>query len=152
MVFIVVSVAYRDLGVSTSGVGGRPRNEVYPQPQRCPWESQDCAFILYHSWDYALTFAQTNVLVDSDGHIRVTGLGVTSIPSPVPRAEVDRFFHGAAPELIEPRRFRLTSAGATTATDVYAFGVLTFEVSGGGTYIFKLLKMGLDLCRTSSFS
>jgi serine/threonine protein kinase len=82
-------------------------------------------------WDHALTFFQTNILVDADGRARVAGLGATSITSTVPREEVDTFFHGAAPELIEPQRFRLTSIGATAATDVYAFGVLAFEVSRG---------------------
>jgi hypothetical protein len=61
----------------------------------------------------------------------VGGLGAASIPSTGSHAEVDRFFHGAAPELIEPQRFRLANTGATAATDVYAFGVLAWEVSGG---------------------
>ena len=74
---------------------------------------------------------QTNILVDAGGRARVAGFGVTSIPSAAPRVEVDTFFHGAAPELIDPQRFRLTNARATAATDVYAFGVLAFEVSEG---------------------
>lgn len=48
----------------------------------------------------------------------------------MPGVDVDRFFHGAAPELVDPQRFRLTDTGATPASDVYAFGVLTWEVSG----------------------
>ena len=75
-------------------------------------------------------FFQTNILVDADGHARVAGLGATSVPSVVPRVDVDRFFPGAAPELIDPQRFRLTNTGATKASDMYAFGVLTWEVSG----------------------
>jgi hypothetical protein len=91
--------------------------------------------ILYRTWDHALTFIQINILVNADGHIRVAGLGAASIPSAVPRVEVDRFFHGAAPELIDPQRFRLTSTGVTTATDVYVFGVLAFEVSRGHVHL-----------------
>ena len=49
----------------------------------------------------------------------------------MPGVDIDRFFHGAAPELVDPQRFRLTDTGATTASDVYAFGVLAWEVSRG---------------------
>jgi len=74
-------------------------------------------------------FFQTNVLVDADGHTSLAGLGTASIPSIVPGTDVDRFFHGAAPELIDPQHFQLTNTGATDASDVYAFGVLAWEVS-----------------------
>lgn len=80
----------------------------------------------------ALTFAQTNILVDAGGRIRIAGLGVASIPSVAPPISVDRFFHGTAPELVNPQRFRLTNTGVTKATDMYAFGTLAWEVSGGG--------------------
>jgi hypothetical protein len=150
MFLIVMSAPNRNLGVSTPVVRDRAGSEVYPQPQRCPWEYQDCVPIL-STWDHALTFIQTNILVDADGHTRVAGLGATSIPSTTPRVEVDRFFHGAAPELIEPRRFRLTNTGATTASDVYAFGVLAFEVSREHVHVSNSqTKRDLDLCWTSS--
>ena len=51
------------------------------------------------------------------------------MPGISPR-HVDRFFPGAAPELIDPQRFRLTNTGATRASDIYAFGILAWEVSG----------------------
>ena len=75
------------------------------------------------------TFFQTNILVDARGHARIAGLGVASFLSAVPGVEIDRFFHGAAPELVDPRRFGLTDAGATETSDIYAFGVLAWEVS-----------------------
>ena len=77
----------------------------------------------------ALTFVQTNLLVDAGGHIRIAGLGAASIPF-TPAVDVDRFFYGAAPELVDPQRFQSTDAGVTTASDMYAFGVLAWEVSG----------------------
>ena len=119
----------RNFSISMSGVGDRSRGGVYPRPQRCPWEPQDGMHILYCIQDDALTVIQSNILVDADGRVHVAGLGATSIPPTALRVAVDTFFHGAAPELIDPRRFRLTNAGATAATDVYAFGVLAFEVS-----------------------
>ena len=78
---------------------------------------------------HPLIFFQSNVLVGADGRARVAGLGVASISSTVPEVDIDTFFHGAAPELVDPRRFRLANARATTASDVYAFGVLAYEVS-----------------------
>jgi len=80
--------------------------------------------------DTCAQFFQTNVLVDTDGHARVADLGIAPVPSAVPRVDVDRFFPGAAPELIDPQRFRLTDTGTTKASDIYAFGVLAREVSG----------------------
>jgi len=46
----------------------------------------------------------------------------------MPAMDIDRSFHGAAPELIDPRRWGVTDAGATMASDVYAFAVLAWEV------------------------
>lgn len=43
--------------------------------------------------------------------------------------DIDRFFYGAAPELADHERFGLTDTGVTKASDVYAFGVLAWEVS-----------------------
>ena len=78
-----------------------------------------------------LTFVQMNIFIDSCGRARIAGLGAALLPSTMPGVDIDRFFHGAAPELVDPQRFRLTDTGATTASDVYAFGVLAWEVSRG---------------------
>ena len=79
----------------------------------------------------ALTFIQTNILIDSGGHARIAGLGAALLPPAASGVDIDRFFHGAAPELVDPQRFRLPNTEPTTASDVYAFGVLAWEVSGG---------------------
>ena len=73
---------------------------------------------------------QENILFDADGRARVAGLGAASIPSAVPRVDANRLFPGAAPELIDPERFRSTNTEVTIAGDIYAFGVLTWEVNG----------------------
>ena len=85
------------------------------------------SFLHLHS-GHALTFVQTDILVDHDGHARVAGLGAALLPSAMPGVDIDRFFHGAAPELIEHQRLRSTNAEATKASDAYAFGVLALEV------------------------
>jgi len=56
---------------------------------------------------------------------------VALLPSGMAGVNTDRFFRGAAPELVDHERFGLTNTGATTASDVYAFGVLAWEVSVG---------------------
>jgi len=66
--------------------------------------------------------------VDGDGHVRISGLGAASVISIMPTADIDRSFHGVAPELIDPRRWGLSDIGATMASDVYAFAVLAWEV------------------------
>ena len=78
---------------------------------------------------HALIFLQANILADPDGYARVAGLGVALISSPMPGVDIDRFFHGAAPELVNRQRSESSNTGATKASDVYAFGVLSWEVS-----------------------
>jgi hypothetical protein len=73
--------------------------------------------------------SQTNVLVDDGGHARLGGLGAALTPPILPRMDIDRFFHGAAPELFGYRSLEPTDTGATKASDVYAFGALAYEVS-----------------------
>ena len=84
---------------------------------------------LFYLFSHTLISSQTNVLVDADEHVHIGGLGVALLPSYTPGVDNDRFFLGAAPELADPGRFGLTDTGATKSSDVYAFGVLAWEVS-----------------------
>ena len=87
-----------------------------------------CSFL--HSYSsHTLTLTQINILVDARGHARVAGLGSAFLLSAGPEVDIDRFFHGAAPELVDPQRFGSTDTGATKASDIYAFGVLAWEAS-----------------------
>jgi len=63
-----------------------------------------------------LMIFQTNVLVNGDGRVRIAGLGMASALSTMPAVDVYRFFHGVAPELIDPQRWGLHNAGATMAS------------------------------------
>ena len=83
----------------------------------------------YLRFSHALIFVQTNILVDAGGHVRIAGLGAASIPSVVSEVEVDWSFYGAAPELIDPQRFGLVGAEITKASDIYAFGIIAWQVS-----------------------
>lgn len=84
-----------------------------------------------------LILYQTNILVDSDKRARIGGLGAACVQSSTPAAEVDRFFHGAAPEVADPQRWGVTGTGLSTASDVYAFGVLSWQVS---TFLDPILR------------
>ena len=64
--------------------------------------------------------------MDSDGRAYIAGLATAF--TTVLDEDVDRSFPGAAPELIDARQWGFTDTGATTASDVYAFGVLAWEV------------------------
>ena len=72
---------------------------------------------------------QQNILVDADGCIRIAGLGAASILPAVSGVYIDRFFHGAAPELIDPQRFGFADVESTKASDIYAFGIIAWQVS-----------------------
>lgn len=78
---------------------------------------------------HALISIQQNILVDAVGHTRIAGLGAASMPSSLLTVDVDRGFYGAAPELIDPQRFGLVGTESTKASDVYAFGIIAWEVS-----------------------
>ena len=84
---------------------------------------------LHSSVRRALTFVQTNILVDVHGHARLAGLGVAFPLARMPGVDIDRLFRGIAPELAVPQRYGLTDTGTTKESDVYAFGVLAWEVS-----------------------
>ena len=78
--------------------------------------------------DCPLKSFQTNVLVDRDGRAHITGLATAFIPSMLD-GDVDRSFPGTAPELIDQSwSGGFAGTGATTASDVYAFGILAWEV------------------------
>ena len=95
-------------------------------------ESASCQtpiFSTHHT--LTLTFFQTNVLVDSDGTPRIAGLGSALIQSSGPVALSEGSFEltrCSAPELVNPDAFGLPGPQTTKASDMYAFGVLAYEV------------------------
>ncbi|KAF9793044.1 kinase-like domain-containing protein [Thelephora terrestris] len=76
-----------------------------------------------------------NVLVDTNDVARLGGLGssfAVSLPASWSDVESDsRLFSGIAPELIDPHAFGFADARATKATDMFAFGMLAWEVLAG---------------------
>ena len=65
-----------------------------------------------------------------DGRARIAGLGTAFIAPGVPIGAINQPFHGAlAPELIDPLRWGLTDPEPTTASDVFAFAFVAWEVS-----------------------
>jgi len=71
-------------------------------------------------------------MVDSSGVARLGGLGSAfslSLPASWSDIVAGQMFCGIAPELINPHAFGLVRARNTKATDVFAFGMLAWEVS-----------------------
>ena len=71
-------------------------------------------------------------MVDNDGAARLGGFGSVSSPSlPASWSDIGtkRLFYGIAPELVNPYAFGLAHARTTKATDMFAFGMLAWEVS-----------------------
>ena len=93
--------------------------------------SRWCVSLPRLHYDHALTLVQANILIDSDGHARVGGLGAAYISSFVAGVDVDGFFeaHGSAPELVYSRSLGSKSVRATKESDMHALGVLAYEVS-----------------------
>ena len=80
---------------------------------------------------HALTLYQANILIGADRRARIGGLGAACTQPSAPTVDVDRFFHGAAPEVADPQRWGVTDGGVSKASDIYGFGVLVWEVSIG---------------------
>ena len=80
-------------------------------------------------------FAQTNILIDSDFRPRLTDYGLVAImsdpntvdPSSTTSPSVGTVRY-TAPELFSPASFGLHSSNPTKKSDIYAFGVVTYQV------------------------
>ena len=80
--------------------------------------------------------AQTNILVDRDFHPRLTDYGLTArLPDPMtvdPGGMASPFVNTVrymAPELLDPSSFGLKNSNTTKKSDIYAFGMVTYQVS-----------------------
>lgn len=81
--------------------------------------------------DYALTCLdlQSNVIIDDDGLVSLTGLGTPYSSRPVRKVLPCTAVGFMAPESLDSDDHESTKPEATPAMDVYAFGSLCFEVS-----------------------
>ena len=89
-----------------------------------------------HSYRPPLTIPQTNILIDSNFRPRLTDYGFVAIiadPNIVdPGSTSDAVICSpryTAPELLNPSGFGLTNSNPTKKSDIYAFGVATYQVS-----------------------
>jgi len=107
--------------------------ELHAQLGHHAWEHQDGMSSLFLLRRYGpLTLFKRNVSVDGNGVARLGGLGSAfslSLPASWSDAGAERLFCGIAPELINPQAFGLVHARTTKVTDMFAFGMLAWEVS-----------------------
>lgn len=87
-------------------------------------------FRVYHMFTF--TCLQTNVLIGSEDTPRIAGLGSALVnwqPSPVAWSdESHELTRCSAPELVNPGAFGLAGLHPTKASDIYALGVLAYQV------------------------
>lgn len=74
--------------------------------------------------------SQTNVLVDSEDTPRIGGLGSVFVETSSLFWSEDpyQFTRCSAPELVNPEAFGLCKAQVTKASDIFAFGMLAYQV------------------------
>ncbi|KAF9784464.1 kinase-like domain-containing protein [Thelephora terrestris] len=90
---------------------------------------------LYHIHDLGIVHGSirgTNIRVDDHGTARIAGFASATLPNIISE-DVDEFVESrwCSPELLDPDGFGLTRAKGTRASDMYAFGMLAYEIFSG---------------------
>lgn len=131
--------------------------EPHSQPGHCPWKLSDGMPYIYSAHSHQIIHvrptSQTNILVDKDGTPRIASLESAYIlPHPTAlvvedsKAVTDRIFRSLAPEFSGPGLSSDTAdhTHSTKASDMYAFGVMAFEVRTGSFVWYSLGSLTRD--------
>ena len=103
---------------------------------------------------------QTNIVIDANFHARLTDYGLTAIvsdPNTVepgsttsPSVGTVRYM---SPELLNPGGFEMSDSNPTKESDIYAFGVVTYQVSVTYRISVPEIKYGMQvITREQPFS
>jgi hypothetical protein len=107
--------------------------------------------LLFARHTFTPTSLQANVLVDSGGTPRIGGLGSAFIQSfpDVWSEDPEELTRCSAPECVNPEAFELHRVQSTKSSDVYAFGLLVYEVKRVFIPILERLTRAtvVGLCR-----
>lgn len=94
-------------------------------------------------------YLQKNIRVDDQGTARIAGFAsATVILRPdIVLEEIDESVESnvsrwCSPEILHPEGFGLTKARATKASDVYAFGMLAYEVGSAFCVVSQCCSIG----------
>ena len=90
-----------------------------------------------------LTLPQTNIRIDDKGAAKIAGFASATLPN-ITSEDIDEPVESrwCSPELLHPGPFGLAKAKTTKASDVYAFGMLAYEVSSS----FRLVPQHYSIC------
>jgi len=88
-----------------------------------------------HRSAQSLPGPKVNILIDNDGHARLTGFNLITIASDqstmMPPATAGGTIPWMSPELLCPEKFGLKENHLTTESDCYALGMVIYEVLSG---------------------
>jgi Protein tyrosine and serine/threonine kinase len=112
-----------------------------------PWRYQRSNVYFQH-YPNSLSYhgKQANILIDDEGHACLADFGLTTIiPDTIPGYSMTTMTNEGtlrwmAPELLSPEQFGLTKCILSEESDIYAFGMVVYEVNSFVQASYGMIK------------